>query len=152
MDSILDKHFEYLTICNQLLSNSTCLRRSYGAVIVKYDNIIATGYNASPIGRKKCNEHGSCIRERLQIPRGQRYELCKSVHAEANAILQAPRNMLNNATLYLSGIDRNTMLCPKNIMPCEICKKLIINSGISRVIVPGNDYGAYNIYLVKDWK
>ena len=98
----------YLDIAEATISRSTCLRRQYGAIIVKNDEIISTGYNGAPRGRKNCCDLGSCKREAMQVPRGERYELCRSVHAEANAIISAARRDMVGGTLYLSGRDTAT--------------------------------------------
>ncbi len=116
------------------LERSTCLRRKWGAVIVKDDEIISTGYNGSPRGRKNCSDIGSCIREELHIPRGERYELCRSVHAEQNAIISAARKDMLGATLYEVGVDAKTGDYVENAMPCAMCKRFIINSGITKMI------------------
>ena len=91
MDQRMSKDKYYLNIADAVLDRSTCLRRKYGAIIVKNDEILSTGYNGAPRGRVNCSELGYCNREQLRIPSGQRYELCRSVHAEANAIISAAR-------------------------------------------------------------
>ena len=130
----IDKNNYYLDIAESALERSTCLRRKWGAVIVKDDEIIATGYNGAPRGRKNCTDIGKCIREELNIPRGERYELCRSVHAEQNAIISAARKDMIGATLYEVGIDVKTNEYVKNSMPCAMCKRFIINSGIKKMI------------------
>ena len=126
-----DKRSYYLGIAESVLKRSTCLRRKYGAVIVKDDEIISTGYNGAPRGRKNCDELGICLREK--IPHGERFELCRSVHAEANAIISAARKDMLGGTLYLSGqeADGSRVI---NAMPCLMCKRLIINAGITKLI------------------
>ena len=104
----IDKQNYYLDIAESVLERGTCLRRNYGAIIVKNDEIVATGYTGAPRGRKNCDDMGFCMREHLQIPSGQRYELCRSVHAEANAIISAQRSDMIGATLYLAGKDVKT--------------------------------------------
>ena len=104
----VDKVNYYLNIADAVLERSTCLRRHYGAIIVRNDEIVSTGYNGAPRGRKNCVDLGRCTREELQVPSGQRYELCRSVHAEANAIISAARSDTLGATLYLSGRDAKT--------------------------------------------
>ena len=130
----IDKNNYYLDIAESALERSTCLRRKWGAVIVKDDEIIATGYNGAPRGRKNCSDIGFCIREELNIPRGERYELCRSVHAEQNAIISASRKDMIGATLYEVGIDAKTGKYVENSMPCAMCKRFIINSGIEKMI------------------
>lgn len=129
-----DKHNYYLDIADAVRNRSTCLRRSYGAIIVKNDEIIATGYNGAPRGRKNCNELGYCMRDKLQIPRGERYEMCRSVHAEANAIISAARRDMIGAVLYLVGRESNGNLI-ENSSSCAMCKRLVVNAGIATVII-----------------
>lgn len=125
----------YLDIAETVLQRGTCLRRNYGAIIVKNDEIISTGYVGAPRGRKNCCDLGYCVREKLNIPRGERYEMCRSVHAEANAIISAPRNEMIGATMYLVGRDAKTGELVSNANSCSMCKRMIINSGIKTVIV-----------------
>ena len=108
MDQRMSKDKYYLNIADAVLDRSTCLRRKYGAIIVKNDEILSTGYNGAPRGRVNCSELGYCNREQLNIPSGQRYELCRSVHAEANAIISAARRDMIGGTLYLVGRDAAT--------------------------------------------
>ena len=103
-----DKHNYYLDIATTVLERGTCLRRNYGSIIVKNDEIISTGYTGAPRGRKNCMDLGYCRREMLNVPRGERYELCRSVHSEANAIISASRRDMIGATLYLAGRDCKT--------------------------------------------
>ena len=133
--SRVDKNNYYLDIAEATLERSTCLRRMFGAVIVKNDEIISTGYNGAPRGRKNCNDLGYCVREKLNIPRGERYELCRSVHAEQNAIISAPRKDMIDSTLYMVGKDAKTGEYVENSMSCSMCKRFIINSGISKIII-----------------
>ena len=130
----IDKNNYYLDMAEAALERSTCLRRKWGAVIVKDDEIISTGYNGAPRGRKNCTDIGTCIREELNIPRGERYELCRSVHAEQNAIISASRKDMIGATLYEVGIDVKTGKYVENSMPCAMCKRFIINSGIEKMV------------------
>ena len=131
----IDKNNYYLDIAQSALERSTCLRRKWGAVIVKNDEIISTGYNGAPRGRKNCADIGTCIRETLNIPRGERYELCRSVHAEQNAIISASRKDMIDSTLYLVGVDAKTNKIVEASMPCSMCKRFIINSGIKNMII-----------------
>ena len=131
----IDKNNYYLDIAESSLERSTCLRRKWGAVIVKDDEIVSTGYNGAPRGRKNCNDLGYCIREELNIPRGERYELCRSVHAEQNAIISAQRKDMLGSTLYLVGVDAKTNKYVESSMPCSMCKRFIINSGIKKIII-----------------
>ena len=108
MDKRTSKENYYLDIADAVLQRSTCLRRMYGAIIVRNDEIISTGYNGAPRGRINCTDAGRCARVETQIPSGERYELCRSVHAEANAIISASRRDMLGATLYLVGRDAQT--------------------------------------------
>ena len=146
----VDKINYYLDIAQTVAERGTCLRRNFGAIIVKNDAIIATGYNGAPRGRKNCSDVGSCTRERLNVPRGQRYELCRSVHAEANCIISAPRLDMIGAELFLAGLDAATGELAENIEPCSMCKRLIINAGIERVFVR-NSPTEYKEFAVSDW-
>lgn len=124
----------YHDIALAVAKRSTCLRRKYGAVIVKNDAIISTGYNGAPRGSENCCDRGSCWRGDNNIPHGERYEECCAVHAEANAIIQASRNDMIGSTLYLAGMDENGKELPAPV-PCKICSKLIRNAGISFVVM-----------------
>jgi dCMP deaminase len=130
-----DKQNYYLDIAETVLERGTCLRRNYGSIIVKNDEIISTGYTGAPRGRKNCMDLNSCIREKLNVPRGTHYELCRSVHSEANAIISASRRDMIGATLYLVGRDAKTKEYVEDANSCSMCKRLIINSGIVRVII-----------------
>ena len=129
-----DKVNYYLDIADAVRSRSTCLRRQYGAIIVASDEIVATGYNGAPRGRKNCDELGACPRDVLKIPSGERYELCRSVHAEANAIISASRKETIGSTLYLVGRDARSGALLETATPCSMCRRLIINAGIERVV------------------
>lgn len=146
-----DKINYYLDTAEAVLSRGTCLRRNYGAVIVKNDQIISTGYAGAPRGRKNCTDIGHCTRERLAIPRGERYEICRSVHAEANAIIHAERTDMIESTLYLVGREKESGEYVKNASPCTICRRMIINAGISIVIVRNtrDEYTTFNV--VDEW-
>ena len=130
-----DKTNYYLDLAEAVSQRCTCLRRHYGAVIVKNDEVISTGYVGAPRGRKNCTDIGKCVRVERNIPRGERYELCRSVHAEANAIISAPRDKMIDATLYLVGKEVSTGDYVKNAVCCSMCKRMVINAGIARVIV-----------------
>lgn len=130
-----DKINYYLDIAETVLERSTCIRRKFGAIIVKNDEIISTGYVGAPRGRANCSDLGYCTREKLQIPKGQRYELCRSVHAEANAIISCSRDKMIGATIYLACRDAKTGELDGNVEPCSMCKRLIINAGITSVII-----------------
>lgn len=129
-----DKINYYLDIAEVASQRSTCIRRHFGAVIVKEDEIISSGYNGAPRGRKNCVDVGKCIREELKIPRGERYELCRSVHAEANAIISASRSNMIGSHLYLVGVEHNGAYV-EHPCACSMCKRMIINAGIVTVFV-----------------
>ena len=139
----------YLNIAREVSTRSTCLRRRYGAIIVKNDSIISTGYNGSPRCTKNCIDLGECRREKLNIPRGQNYEMCRAIHAEQNCIINASREQMIDSDLYLYGSEINGNMI-NNMEPCQICKKLIINSGIKNVIC-SNYEKKHIIYNVSDW-
>lgn len=122
----------YLNIAAEVAKRSTCLRRKYGAIIVKNDEIISTGYNGSPRGEENCCDVGSCWREKHGIPHGEQYEKCVAVHAEQNAIISASRRDMLGATLYLAGWENEERI--KDPQPCAICAKLIKNAGIQEII------------------
>ena len=130
-----DKTNYYLDIAETVLTRGTCIRRNFGAIIVKNDQIISTGYVGSPRGRQNCTNLGYCMREKLGIPRGERYEMCRSVHAEQNAIIHAARNDMIGSTLYLVGKEYSTGEYIKNANPCSLCKRFIINAGIETVVI-----------------
>lgn len=148
--SRVDKTNYYLDIAQTVAERGTCLRRNFGAIIVKHDEIISTGYNGAPRGRINCSDHGSCRRELLGVPKGQRYELCRSVHAEANCIISAPRSDMLGADLYLACLDAKTGELYGAVEPCSMCKRMIINAGIERVIVRTAP-GEFRTFLVNDW-
>ena len=131
----ISKENYYLDIAETVLERATCLRRVYGAIIVKNDEIISTGYNGAPRGRKNCVDMGFCTREAMQVPRGQRYELCRSVHAEANAIISASRRDMVGSTLYLVGKDAQTGVLLGDATSCAMCRRQVINAGISKVVI-----------------
>ena len=115
----------FMEVAKLTATRSTCLRRQVGAVIVKDRHIIATGYNGAPRGLSLCDERGGCLRQELGVPSGQRHELCRALHAEQNAIIQAATlgQSIEGGTIYITH------------QPCAICSKMIINSGINRIVV-----------------
>ncbi len=145
-----DKINYYLDLADVVSKRCTCLRRHYGAVIVKNDEVISTGYVGAPRGRKNCSDIGFCIRQKMNIPRGERYELCRSVHAEANAIISAERNKMIGSTLYLSGREVSTGEYISSSNSCSMCKRMIINAGIEKVIIRDTD-SEYRVINVSDW-
>lgn len=115
----------FMEMAELTAKRSTCMRRSVGAVIVKDRHAIATGYNGAPRGIAHCEERGGCIRQQLNVPSGQRHELCMALHAEQNAIIQAAAmgNSIEGGTIYITH------------QPCAICAKMIINAGITRIVI-----------------
>ena len=140
MDRISKANY-YLDIAQTVLERATCLRRVYGAIIVKNDEIISTGYNGAPRGRS---------REAMQVPRGERYELCRSVHAEANAIISASRRDMVGGTLYLVGRDARTGELLGDATSCSMCRRLVINAGLKEVVIR-RTATAFDVVDVADW-
>ena len=128
-----------MEIVELIKSRSTCLRRQVGALIVKDKRILATGYNGAPMGCKHCEELG-CLREELKVPSGERHELCRAIHAEQNAIVQAAYSgtSVNNGTLYVTN------------QPCVLCAKMAINSGIKKIVYKGDYPDKLAVDLLKD--
>ncbi len=145
-----DKTNYYLDIAETVSKRGTCLRRNFGAIIVKHDEIIATGYTGSPRGRANCLDLGTCVRETLGIPRGTMYERCRSVHAEANAIISASRKDMMGATLYLVGTEKREVKYVAEANSCAMCKRLIINAGIETVVIR-DDNTRYRTVSVQEW-
>ena len=146
----ISKENYYLDIAETVLERATCLRRVYGAIIVQHDEIISTGYNGAPRGRKNCTDMGFCTREAMQVPRGERYELCRSVHAEANAIISAARRDMVGGTLYLVGRDAATGQLLHDATSCSMCRRLIINAGLERVVLRRTET-EFETVPVSDW-
>lgn len=138
----INKENYYLDIAEVVLKRGSCIRRNFGAVIVKNDQIISSGYTGAPRGRKNCIDLNFCKRENLGIPRGERYEMCRSVHAEANAIIHASRNDMIDSRIYLVGKEMSNGQYVKNTSSCAMCKRLIINSGIKQSVsrINQNDF------------
>ena len=147
----IDKTNYYLDIAGTVLERSTCMRRHYGAIIVQDDEIVSSGYNGAPRGRKNCGDLGYCAREALNIPSGERYELCRSVHAEANAIISAPRREVLGATLYMACKDPATGELVPGSTSCSMCRRLIINAGISQVVIRDTPDGYRVVDVQRDW-
>ena len=146
-----DKINYYLDIAETVAERGTCIRRNFGAIIVKNDQIISTGYVGAPRGRENCSDLGYCTRAKLNVPRGERYELCRSVHAEANAIIHASRNDMLGATLYLVGKEYDTGAYIQNACPCSMCTRQIINAGITLVIVRDDRDNFRSINVADEW-
>ena len=138
----------FINIAKAISARATCLRRRYGAVVAKENIIVSTGYNGAAAGVTDCLDVGKCTRMELQIPHGQRYELCHSVHAEANAIIRASGDELKHSTIYISGVDSDGNEC--NSGPCMMCKRMILNAGISRVVFSDGN-GSFHVIDPTDW-
>jgi len=146
-----DKINYYLDIAETVCERSTCMRRHYGAIIVRDDEIVSTGYNGAPRGRKNCIDLGVCKREQLGIPSGERYELCRSVHAEQNAIISAARRDCIGAEMYLAGRNAKTGEVLTDTTSCSMCRRFIINAGIKTVYCRTGANGEYEKVNVRDW-
>lgn len=146
----VDKENYYLDIAETVIERGTCLRRNFGAIIVRHDEIVSTGYTGAPRGRKNCSDLGFCMRDKLNIPRGEKYEMCRSVHAEANCIISASRRDIIGGTLYLAGRDVKTGELVSEANSCAMCKRMIINAGINRVVVRRTKT-EYEIIPVSEW-
>lgn len=140
----------YLDVAETVIKRGTCIRRNFGAIIVKNDQIIATGFTGAPRGRKNCCDLNKCIRQEMKIPRGERYELCRSVHAEQNAIISASRIDMIDSTLYLVGKNFEDETYVSNSNPCALCKRMIINAGIKDIYIR-DDKDNYRYILVNDY-
>lgn len=145
-----DRENYYLDIAQAVLGRGTCLRRNFGAIIVKNDQILSTGYAGAPRGRQNCSDLGVCLREKLGVPRGERYELCRSVHAEANAIISASRRDMVGGTLYLVGRNAQTGELLPDATSCPMCRRHIINAGLERVVIRRTPT-EFQVVDVQDW-
>ena len=145
-----DKHNYYLDIAETVLKRGTCRRRNFGSIIVKNDEIIATGYSGAPRKRTNCIDLGYCLRERMNVPRGQMYELCRSVHSETNAIISASRRAMIGSSLYLVGREADGNALVQNASSCPMCKRIIINAGIEKVIIR-DTVDDFRIVYVQTW-
>ncbi|MBD3282658.1 MAG: hypothetical protein GF387_03590 [Candidatus Portnoybacteria bacterium] len=150
MKKRISKDRYYLNIAREVSKRSTCFRRRIGAIIVCGDQIISTGYVGAPRKTKDCFEHKECLRDNLNIPHGQRYEICRSVHAEQNAIINAARAgvSLYSGDMYIWG--SNLIGKTINAFPCFICKKMIINAGLKRVVC-STESEEMKIFDVDNW-
>ena len=146
----VSKENYYLDIAQTVAERSTCLRKKYGAIIVKNDVSVSTGYNGAPRGRKNCNDLQFCMRDKLNIPRGERYEMCRSVHSEANAIIAAPREQMLGSTLYMACVSPEDGSLVPGTSSCMMCKRQIINAGISRVVIRDTPED-YRVIDVEEW-
>ena len=133
----------FIEIAKVVSSRATCMRRRYGAVIVKDRVIISTGYNGSPRGIKNCIDLQKCARKELNVPSGERYELCEAVHAEQNAIINAPPDRMKSATIYIAGFEEDESFAAGK--PCKLCDRMIRNAQISEVMYLDKDGGLKKI-------
>ena len=138
----------FIDIARAVAMRATCIRRRYGAVVTKENIIVSTGYNGAAAGVTDCLEVGKCTRMELQIPHGHRYELCHSVHAEANAIIRASADELKGSTIYISGVDGDGAECDS--APCMMCKRMILNARIARVVY-SDGKATYHVVDPTDW-
>ena len=150
MEQRISKENYYLNIAETVLERATCLRRVFGAIIVKNDEIISTGYNGAPRGRANCVDMGYCSREAMKVPRGERYELCRSVHAEANAIISASRRDMVGGTIYLVGRDARTGELLADATSCLMCRRMVINAGLEKVVIRRTET-EFETVPVADW-
>lgn len=140
----------YLRIAFEAARRGTCLRRQFGAVIVNKDQIISVGYVGAPRGVPNCLQIGRCYRQEHKIPKGEHYELCRSVHAEMNAIIHAARESMIGGTIYIAGRDLENKEKPVSAKPCKLCRRMIINAGIERVVI-SKENGGFNEIFPKHW-
>lgn len=150
MSPRVTKENYYLDIAETVSERSTCLRKRYGTIIVKNDVILSTGYNGAPRGRQNCIDLAYCMRNKLNIPRGERYELCRSLHSEANAIINASREQMLGATLYMVCTDPQDGSLMAGTTSCMMCKRMIINAGITRVIIRDTPTD-FRVIDVQEW-
>ena len=148
--SRVSKHNYYLDIAQTVAERCTCLRKKYGAIIVKDDVIVSTGYNGAPRGRKNCCDLNYCMRDKLNIPRGERYEMCRSVHSEQNAIIAASREQMLGSTLYMACVDPKDNSIVSGTNSCMMCKRVILNAGIEKVVIR-DTATEYRVINVADW-
>lgn len=154
MTKRISKDQYYINLAKEASARSTCFRAKHGAIVVKDDQIVSTGYTGAPRKTKDCFERGNCLRRELGVPSGQRYELCRSVHSEQNALINAARSGANlfRGTMYLYSVkldeDGNETII--NALPCFICKKMIVNSGLENIICHQSD-GSLKEYQISDW-
>jgi len=144
------KNEYYLNIAKSVAERSTCFRNKGGAIIVRGDQIVSAGYIGAPRKTKSCFDRGECLRNKLKIPHGRNYEICRSVHAEMNTIINAARAgvSLFDGDMYIYHRDRDGK--EMDSYPCFICKKMIINAGLDEVICSTKE-GGMKIFKVEDW-
>lgn len=143
MDKRLNWQDYFLNIADAVGKRATCLRRSYGAIVVKDNIIISTGYNGAPRGLANCSDLGICQREVLKVPAGQRYELCSAVHAEQNAIINGEPSRMKDATIYIVGFNADGTLASGK--PCLLCRRMILNAQIKNVVYLDSDGATVDI-------
>jgi dCMP deaminase len=138
----------FIEIAKVVSSRSTCIRRRYGAVIVKDHVIVSTGYNGAPRGSVNCIDIDRCKRKELNIPAGERYELCEAVHAEQNAIVNGAPERMKDATIYIAGFEENGTFAEGK--PCLLCKRMIQNARIAQVVYLKKDGGIVHVHDVRE--
>ena len=150
----ISKEQYYMNIAREVSFRTSCFRAQHGSIIVKNDQIISTGYTGAPRNTRDCFERDNCLRRELDIPSGQRYELCRSVHSEQNAIINAARagvsTIGSRMYIYSVKLDEDGKVIPINAFPCFICKKEIVNAGISEVACHQIN-GSIKVYKTADW-
>ena len=141
----------YLYIAKSVAKRSSCLRRQYGAVIVKNNRVVSTGYNGAAKGVVECCSNGRCLRNELDIKHGEWYELCQAVHSEANAIIQGTASEMEGATLYLAGFDNGKVI---KAIPCMMCRRMILNAKLHKIVVNVEENEAFTNFttFVKNLK
>ena len=150
MSPRVSKENYYLDIAQTVAERCTCLRKRYGAIIVKNDVILSTGYNGAPRGRANCIDLAYCMRDKLNIPRGERYEMCRSLHSEANAIINASREQMLGGTLYMVCTDPKDGSLVAGTNSCMMCKRMILNAGIAKVVIRDTPT-EYRIIDTQEW-
>lgn len=138
----------FIEIAKVVSSRSTCLRRRYGAVIVKDHVIVSTGYNGAPRGSVNCIDKGTCRRQELKVPAGERYELCEAVHAEQNAIVNGQPERMKDATIFIAGFEESGEFAEGK--PCLLCKRMIQNAMIKDVVYLRKDGSFVHVNDVRD--
>jgi len=138
----------FIEIAKVVSTRSTCLRRRYGAVIVKDNVIVSTGYNGAPRGSANCVDRGICRRKELNVPAGERYELCEAVHAEQNAIINGSPERMKDGSIYIAGFEEDSSAAEGK--PCLLCKRMIRNAQISQVVYLSKDASIVKVEDVRE--
>jgi len=138
----------FIEIAKVVSTRSTCLRRRYGAVIVKDNVIVSTGYNGAPRGSANCVDRGICRRKELNVPAGERYELCEAVHAEQNAIINGSPERMKDGSIYIAGYEEDSSAAEGK--PCLLCKRMIRNAQIRHVVYLSKDGSIVKVEDVRE--